>query len=265
MKLAVITFIFLPLLFSCRKECMDYKDPECENYNPCWDAEEVNAGFKVFETYSFPVPYSEKWYNIYETDTFHNIAIFKADCDDCEYTWLIGSGIYNTREVYLRFFSLPALSQVEITLIVKKSPNKKCFPNDDGVDTFSKIVMIGKSETNNFFKTRPSLSLPQLNFQHNFPELGPQNFLISYNLVDSLASIYNTVVENLLFQNDRYIVNAGNGGSKHTIYEMQSDSIYAIMGIYWIAPKTYNIKIEAKNKFDINPEIKNYTFISHQN
>ncbi|MFY7861032.1 MAG: hypothetical protein ACOVP5_02305, partial [Chitinophagales bacterium] len=59
--------------------------------------------------------------------------------------WQIGSErIQNEPKVFRTGF--PEGASVPVTLIVRRTPDKSCFPNDDGVDTLTKFYKFTKSQ-----------------------------------------------------------------------------------------------------------------------
>lgn len=105
----------------------------------CDCAEEVSANFIIEELSSTTM------YGFYtETDTsFKNKNIrFTALQDDAEYTWYIGTEVL-TDQSFLRYFdNSTAGTDIPVSLVVRKTPNNVCFPNDDGYDSITKVVSI---------------------------------------------------------------------------------------------------------------------------
>jgi hypothetical protein len=118
----------------CKKD-----QPTTPQPNPCATAKEVSAAFTMGELTDNT---ASPWYT--ETDTIYGnkIVRFRAIEENAEYKWYIGSEVITTREVE-RYFSDAFLNQtLPITLVVKKTPNKSCFPNDDGYDSVTRYVTI---------------------------------------------------------------------------------------------------------------------------
>ncbi len=138
----LLAFAQLLFLSSCgEKNCNSPYNPECPNYDPCYNQKPATAAFKILETYG---AYNEFWQD-YETDTIiGGYTKFTADFDleDAQYEWIIGAGTYTTRSVNLSFPIVADRTTIPITLIVKKQPNKQCNPSDDGIDTLTKNICI---------------------------------------------------------------------------------------------------------------------------
>jgi len=135
-KILLLTSVFLLVLFSCKKDQLEIK----KTADPCECASEVSADF-VIEEHTGPV--SNLWI---ETDTtFHNKDVqFRALEEDAEYTWYIGIETFNTQAASRFFSDQWKGSYIPITLVVKKEPNKTCFPNDDGYDSITKTFFVSQ-------------------------------------------------------------------------------------------------------------------------
>lgn len=80
-----------------------------------------------------------------------NFVVFRADSNYLSYDWKIGDDprTFTTNEVSL-FFREP-ISNLPIRLIAKWIPNKKCFPEDDGIDTVYKYLSVIDKKENPIF------------------------------------------------------------------------------------------------------------------
>jgi hypothetical protein len=139
-KLTTYTSIFLAALLlaiACKKE-----KPELNvsDHDPCSCASEVSADFKIIELEDSPQfnPIGT------ETDTIcrERGVFFRANEDNAEYTWYIGSEILNTQQVGRYFDNTWANQNIPITLVVRKDPNLTCFPNDDGYDSVVRYMHV---------------------------------------------------------------------------------------------------------------------------
>ena len=78
------------------------------------------------------------------TDTIYHESnvYFNALEDNAEYTWYVGQEIIHERSFY-RYFDASLIGQsLPITLVVKKTPNNICFPEDDGYDSIVKYLTV---------------------------------------------------------------------------------------------------------------------------
>ncbi|MGB0982559.1 MAG: hypothetical protein ACPG19_00890 [Saprospiraceae bacterium] len=136
-SLSTVLLVLCLVGFSACDNCEDITNPECKNYDPCWEGE-VKASFTIMEQFSAnftPVRY----FVPYDTDTIMQHSVEFAAPEGFEkYTWLIGSEAIDGRVVYRSNF--PRGQTTPITLIVEKRPNTICFPEDDGIDTLTRYM-----------------------------------------------------------------------------------------------------------------------------
>jgi hypothetical protein len=184
----ILLLVLIPFLNSCCKKCQDPSNPDCENYDPCFSEKPVSASFKIFETASGPVSY---WKD-YETDTVgSSYPKFVADIKDAEeYEWIIGAKTYNGKSVSLSFIGVPDKSVIPITLIVKKKPNKDCNPNDDGVDTVTRNMVIAN-------ECKLFSVFEKYRFHGSFTDSPKDTFTMSFYRDTTFLS-YPTVIEPLI-------------------------------------------------------------------
>lgn len=145
----IITFCALSILvFSCKKE-QSVMNPLNQG---CDCAKEVSADF-LMEEMATPIgwPYEPQ---LTDSDTVYantNIHFYAKEAG-AEYTWVIGSEEVHEREFY-RYFSSALIGEtLEMKLIVNKSPNLICLPNDDGKDTLIRYLTVVE-EPLDFFST----------------------------------------------------------------------------------------------------------------
>ncbi len=139
MKKLHFLFILIVLTFlhsSCKKVQPEMKELDCS----C--AKEVSADFTMEESGYFLD--FEQYYTI--TDTIFNKkrVKFSALEMDAEYTWYIGSEILHTQSVERYFSDTWAGQDIPITLVVKKKPNRICFPDSDGSDSITKVLHVSQ-------------------------------------------------------------------------------------------------------------------------
>ena len=124
---AFLLIVSAVLMEQCKcKQCEDPTNPECSNYDPCLGVAKTSADFKIEErTGSYWV----------ETDTVERYSRvrFTALQEADSYRWLIGADEFNEKSFTLSNF--PYNSWIGVTLILKRTPNKACHPNDNGIDT----------------------------------------------------------------------------------------------------------------------------------
>lgn len=128
----------LVTLQSCKK-CNDPRDPDCENYDPCMDAKQTSAAFTIKEATYTQIIEPRLADFLMDTDSVYFSSVYfeatQADADS--FIWQIGSEIEPRygKQVNVKFPDNMRGSTFTIRLIVKRTPNTRCFPNDDGIDT----------------------------------------------------------------------------------------------------------------------------------
>ena len=129
----------------CPNYCVDETNPECPNYDPCWDAlPPVSAAFEMAEIigrYQRPNQLPGISYTLTDTALADNHVRFRAEQEADSYQWRIGSDprTFTEREVTLFF---PDPTQLTVTLIVKRASRTDCYPEDDGIDTVRRRLVV---------------------------------------------------------------------------------------------------------------------------
>jgi hypothetical protein len=139
--LFIITCLGIVLMAeSCKKECQDKSNPDCENYDPCYGKAKTSADFTISEVVS-------GFAN--ETDEVFRMSYvqFEAKQDFDSYQWVIGNhpDTFRTKKCGLQSF--PEGETITVRLIGKKQPNTQCFPDDDGIDTVIKKFRVSAADS----------------------------------------------------------------------------------------------------------------------
>ncbi len=137
------------LLLSCSKkknECNDPSNPDCINYDKCYGKSPVTADFMIGQIAGANIdPNSTTIGKLFIEDSIFpvNCSIkFKAKIEGAKYTWLLGSETLYTNEFARIFDENTPTGKYSVKLIIEKSPDKVCFPKDDGKDTITKYFYI---------------------------------------------------------------------------------------------------------------------------
>ena len=137
----LLVLFFITSASRCNKACYDPTNPDCGNYDACYGQKPVSAAFKIQETLQRP-SLPDGWGETLDTDTITTYGVqFTALEEGAEYEWHIGSEVLKGKSVTRTNF--PQFATYPITLIVKKTPNTACFPNDDGRDTVTRNMYAG--------------------------------------------------------------------------------------------------------------------------
>lgn len=170
----IISFLLLlavlPLtinLQGCREKpdepCNDPRNKACPNYNPCLDVKETSADFTIEERVEMGTTFQ------YETDTvtINNTILFTLKQPYDSVTWLFNgeefsAGHRNKSQISTSFRDPnkpDVFWQVPITCIVYNRSKSSCLPNDNGVDTITKVITIAPWYKSTFYgKYRGSLA-----------------------------------------------------------------------------------------------------------
>lgn len=192
MRLPLLLILCFSLLFvtNCKpdkKDCFDPSNPQCKNYDPCYGQKPVKAEIELTQRYSpfgtgeITTKYSP------EGDVFPNTQIrFHCPLEGAKYTWTLGAETITSRTFERMFdlFTVP-FGEYSVRLVVEKTPNKNCFPYDDGIDTFVKkfrIVPVCSLATMGLFKGKWD------NLPKNDSSLISMRVFTSMNYLDSCGT-----------------------------------------------------------------------------
>lgn len=138
--LLVLFSVTLLIAQSCKRECHDPANPDCENYDPCFGKEKTSADFTISEVVS-------GFAN--ETDEVFRMSYvqFESKQDFDSYEWVIGNhpDTFRTKKCGLQSF--PEGGTITVRFIGKKQPNRTCFPEDDGIDTVYKSFKVSAADS----------------------------------------------------------------------------------------------------------------------
>jgi hypothetical protein len=162
MKKATYILLISAVLFystvmvSCRKYCNDYKNPECENYDPCRANPLSNADFDIVLDYINPKTNSHTYYRVPEDDTIrtgtYNFKCWQSGNDSV--LWKIGTEKrYRRGDSVIVFFDkdVPGTEgPITIRCITCRKPNPRCKAGDDGRDTVVKHYIMRAYRKGNY-------------------------------------------------------------------------------------------------------------------
>lgn len=156
-QLALLLLLGIGMLVSmhsCKKEkCNDPTNPDCENYDPCYGKSPVKAEIKIGRMNTFLEVNGDPYFmnedsifcapGIENNSNFSQIwkqyIGFRCPTPGVKTTWKLGAEIIND-SFFARFFEEDKgiMGKYQVSLIVEKEPDIKCFPFDDGKDTLVK-------------------------------------------------------------------------------------------------------------------------------
>ncbi len=157
-QISLISFSLVSLILivaqgCCKEKCNDINNPACENYDPCYGKSPVKASIKIGRMNSYMSVNGDE-------NSINEDSIFCAPVDDkgqlywaphrqylgfkcmtpgVKTTWKLGSETI-TDSLFSRLFlsNKGIMGKYNVTLMVEKEPNLRCFPFDDGKDTLVK-------------------------------------------------------------------------------------------------------------------------------
>ncbi len=150
----ITILLFITIMFNCcRHKCQDPTNMDCENYNPCTKEKPLSAAFDIEEDLDIQNGGARNnwfWYYYDIGDTLGTgWAYFEPHDSTADYyEWHIGGGTYKKQKVHLTIPQSMAGQKVDVMLIIKKEPNKICFPDDDGIDTVKRTIYIADYYSN---------------------------------------------------------------------------------------------------------------------
>jgi hypothetical protein len=131
-------------LQSCRKtRCQDPSNPDCENYDPCYGKQAPKAHFLMGVSSDQRFRINGVWDSIISDTIFYKTSVFfKTTLQNVNaLRWLLGSEVINDK-YFRRSFGNAPYGKYSVTHIIEKTPDKACFPNDDGRDTLKRTFYI---------------------------------------------------------------------------------------------------------------------------
>jgi len=133
----------LSLIQSCKDDCSDPTNPDCENYDPCYGKESADAAFHFYK--DLTTDYGEYHFQtdtieVYNDGSYIDVyfKVDDKDVDSCWWTVGADSRVFTQKEFMLTFQKddAPLLTR----LIVDKSSAKSCHPDKPVRDTFYRTL-----------------------------------------------------------------------------------------------------------------------------
>jgi hypothetical protein len=147
-------------LVACEKDiapepCQNPLDPNCVNYHPCNGQEPTSAAFTMEEVVNAP---TNGWPTldriVYDTDTcsrWNNFIVFTCTQKADSIWWIFDDTEMRPEWQQKQSFSIRFGSpggplqtepeRVKITCVVKNNKPNPCFPDDNGIDTFTRYMV----------------------------------------------------------------------------------------------------------------------------
>jgi hypothetical protein len=179
--IGLMLFAVLITAACCKDKCSDPANPDCGNYDACYGKKSTSAAFTIEERVG------ERYF---ETDTIggDNLVRFTATEEADSYTWYLGSEVI--KEKSFTRLDFPKNSNLKVKLVVNRTPNTACFPNDKGVDSLTRPFYVWPP----MFNYRPQ----PVTLGKYFPIFGTYNGSLKSNP----SLVFNTTLHDTLWTND---------------------------------------------------------------
>jgi hypothetical protein len=176
----VIKIALLLLVSFAAVMCKKKVQPTLSEINKdCGCAKELSADFLMEEIGSLSVTFPKL--TLCDSIFGDKNVTFTAIEDGASYTWILGLDTVHTKTVTRFFYNWMVGNSYPITLIVRKKPNKICYPYDDGIDTITKMIHVAR--TGNFDSL---FTQANYHFEGNF-RIKSENDLDSIDIQTNLA------------------------------------------------------------------------------
>jgi hypothetical protein len=152
-KLGGIVLFSLAILCSaasCKRDCQDYTNPDCENYDPCYGKEKPSAKF-IMEESNTEMVNQGLWFA--DSVFFGAMLRFRSEFNEPGYkhTWYVGSEVFTSSATPSRNFLNQARPQdITISHVLEYTPNMQCFPDDNGKDSVAQTFRLIASFNTDF-------------------------------------------------------------------------------------------------------------------
>ncbi len=166
MKNGLNHILYFLLIVSCRKDI----SPE----NPCNSAQEVKADFVIEELVG------DRYFEGDTIDGFNKIR-FRALQQADSYEWILGAETLRTQSFIRTQFPDGWL---DVSLTIKRKPNKLCFPFDDGIASSYRLFYCWPPYTNQT-NTPPNGPYYPIYGHYRGYNLSNPSFLFTVSLLDT--------------------------------------------------------------------------------
>jgi len=138
--LMLLGISMLGSIHSCKKDkCNDPTNPDCENYDPCFEKKTINYGFTFGTQWNTPESFFDTLNYIHVRDSLfinNNRIRFTAHSEYDSVVWNLGSETIRENS-FVRIFNNAPEGYYYCKMIGFRA-KQPCLPNDDGIDTIVK-------------------------------------------------------------------------------------------------------------------------------
>jgi hypothetical protein len=126
----VLLVLCLVVFASC--DCEDITNPDCSNYDPCYEKFETDASFTMYE--SLLNPERERIFIPSDTILEGEWPLFTSNFPLEEHQWMIGTDTVPRTGDSIRMYFVDPHGTIDVEHTGRQSVNPLCFPDDDGID-----------------------------------------------------------------------------------------------------------------------------------
>jgi hypothetical protein len=164
--------------------------------------------------------------------------------DSLEYKWIIGSDTIYNREHSFVFGEEFCGGIYPLTLIVSGQPDHICFPNDNGLDTLTKLIHIVDGFDNPIWGR----------FKVAWNDQPNDSFEVKLNIVNIVGPNFQIYAHNFTQIPELDSCATGYNAMGYKFLELSANAIdcRSLSGKFWINPDN---SFEAEYRFDIDPEV----------
>jgi len=146
----LIALLGAAVMAGCRSDdddapCCDATNPECPNYDPCWDVDEPDAGFTMEEF----ILALQEWVSAGDDSVFFNEVRYTANYQDTNIThkWYLSSEVI-TEPTFTRTHATVPPSQrptfINVSHVIEYPIDNHCYQSEVGRDSTSRTYYLIK-------------------------------------------------------------------------------------------------------------------------
>lgn len=134
---------------SCQKDdevtecpCTDPTNPECENYDPCWDKEEPNAKFFTEDRLTWPEFGEYLW--VHDSILRGGPIQFRSPFEGpgVAHTWYIGAETLDMPSVIRNFSAVQRPTFITVSHVITYPVDSLCYPEASGRDSVAQTFYL---------------------------------------------------------------------------------------------------------------------------
>lgn len=145
-KYVLLAVLAGAVMAGCRNDddapCCDETNPECPNYDPCWDKEEPNARFFTEDRLIWPEFGEYLW--IHDSILKGGPVQFRSPFESPEvsHTWYIGSQVFDSPSVIRNFSAVQRPTLITVSHVVTYPVDSLCYSEATGRDSVAQTFYL---------------------------------------------------------------------------------------------------------------------------